>query len=422
MSVSTDTSPLSTGMIDTNTASNSWIKVFVLCFLTLVGYGVANVILPYTMTSIQADFGLTGTQTGAIITIFVIGHFIGGFIGGWATDNYGRVKVLVTSMIISSIFFSVLSITQSYIQYMTLLFIGSVFLGPIYMACNVLLSETIDAKYRSRAMSTLMVGFIVGAIITALIAGQILADHGWRPMYYLCLFPIIIGILIKLLVKENQSWVETKKSNALNKVKQENPYLIILKNKTYLKMFLIWTFCAGFLQFGYMGLSSWLPTYFEKNLNLTFQNMTLYMVLTYTCSIMTKLVAGTLADKWGRRAIFGLGTVGTAVCLSILILFNTPSNSIALIILYSLFFGIPFGIVTTYMVESFPTSIRGTAVGGSYNIGAGLSAIAPMLVGYFAEAGSLSTGIFLMGGAYLVTGIIAMLLIKDRLYDTKDAV
>lgn len=394
-------------------------SVFILCFLSMIGYGVANSMLPYTMKSIKLEFNLSGAQAGSLVSIFIIGQILGGIIGGWATDAYGRSTVLKVCTLFSSILLSCLYFSQSYTQFSVLLFLGALFLGSVYIVSNVFLSEHVEDKYRSRSMSLLMVGFILGAIATALLAGWVIERSGWRSLYLVCAFPVLVALFMhgydSKHSQHNDGELESKAQ--VNAPKKSNQFGAIFRSGTHLKFFILWTVCSGALQFGYMGLISWLPTYYESGLALEFQSMTMYMVLTYSCSIATKFIAGTMADKWGCRLVFGVGTVGTAIFLFALVNLNTPDNSIYLIALFSLMFGIPFGILSTYMVESFPTSIRGTAVGASFNIGGAFTAFAPPLIGYYADLGQLGTGMQWMAVAYVVSGTTAFLFIRNRMHN-----
>ena len=58
------------------------------------------------------------------------------------------------------------------------------------------------------------------------------------------------------------------------------------------------------------------------------------------------------------------------------------------------------------MTESFPTAIRGTAIGGAYNVGRLGAALAPATIGYLASGGSIGLGFVVMGAAYLICGVI----------------
>jgi AAHS family cis,cis-muconate transporter-like MFS transporter len=69
------------------------------------------------------------------------------------------------------------------------------------------------------------------------------------------------------------------------------------------------------------------------------------------------------------------------------------------------------------MTESFETRIRGSAVGGAYNVGRVGAAIAPAAIGYLAMSGSIGLGFLVMGGAYFFCGLIPALFIKEKQYD-----
>ena len=69
------------------------------------------------------------------------------------------------------------------------------------------------------------------------------------------------------------------------------------------------------------------------------------------------------------------------------------------------------------MSESFPTHIRGTAVGGAYNIGRFGAAIAPLVIGIIAEAQSIGFGLAVLGIAYALSGIIPAVFIREKMFD-----
>lgn len=68
-----------------------WMTAFILCFLILLADGVDLAFLAYSLTSIKAEFNLTTVQAGALGSW----SLVGGVIGGWACDHFGREKVIV---------------------------------------------------------------------------------------------------------------------------------------------------------------------------------------------------------------------------------------------------------------------------------------------------------------------------------------
>ena len=97
-----------------------------------------------------------------------------------------------------------------------------------------------------------------------------------------------------------------------------------------------------------------------------------------------------------------------------IVFYNSPSNILYLLIAFGFLYGIPYGVNATYMTESFPTAIRGTAIGGAYNVGRLGAALAPATIGYLASGGSIGLGFVVMGAAYLICGVIPALFIKEK--------
>src|SRR3989454_7599785 len=64
--------------------------------------------------------------------------------------------------------------------------------------------------------------------------------------------------------------------------------------------------------------------------------------------------------------------------------------------------------------ELFPTAIRATAMGLSYNIGRGLSALAPFAVGALAIHYGLGRAFFLPAAAFFVAALLALALPETK--------
>jgi len=79
------------------------------------------------------------------------------------------------------------------------------------------------------------------------------------------------------------------------------------------------------------------------------------------------------------------------------------------------FFGIGFfsgfGAIAS---EIFPTEIRATAMGLTYNIGRGISAVAPVAVGALAVHFGLGHSFFILGLAFFVAALLTLALPETK--------
>jgi AAHS family cis,cis-muconate transporter-like MFS transporter len=115
------------------------------------------------------------------------------------------------------------------------------------------------------------------------------------------------------------------------------------------------------------------------------------------------------------------GCLGTAVLIPMIVYLNSPDNILYMLVFFGFIYGIPVGVVATYMTESFETRVRGSAVGGAYNFGRLGAAFAPAIIGLLAAQVSIAAGMLVMGLAYLVTALIPALFIRDKIYDPQKA-
>lgn len=405
-----------------NLSPHTWKIAFFFAFLALLVDGADLMLLSYSLNSIKAEFQLSSVQAGMLGSFTLAGMAIGGIFGGWACDQFGRVRIVVISILLFSVLTCGLGLTQNFIQFSILRFFASLGLGSLYIACNTLMAEYVPTRYRTTVLGTLQAGWTVGYIVATLLAGWIIPDHGWRMLFYVAIVPVLIAVLMHFLVPEPHAWYHSRNDlNGQNTNTQESALKRIFADPRNRKMFILWALTAGFLQFGYYGVNNWMPSYLESELGMKFKEMTAYMVGTYSAMILGKVLAGFMADKLGRRFTYAFGAIGTAIFLPLIVFYNSPDNILFLLIAFGFLYGIPYGVNATYMTESFPTHIRGSATGGAYNVGRLGAAIAPATIGFLASGGSIGLGFLVMGAAYLICGVIPALLIKEKQYDPQQS-
>ncbi|WP_288397537.1 MFS transporter [uncultured Acinetobacter sp.] len=405
-----------------NLSPHTWKIAFFFAFLALLVDGADLMLLSYSLNSIKAEFQLSSVQAGMLGSFTLAGMAIGGIFGGWACDQFGRVRIVVISILLFSVLTCGLGLTQNFIQFSILRFFASLGLGSLYIACNTLMAEYVPTRYRTTVLGTLQAGWTVGYIVATLLAGWIIPDHGWRMLFYVAIVPVLLAVLMHFLVPEPQAWYHSRNDlNGQNTNTQESALKRIFADPRNRKMFILWALTAGFLQFGYYGVNNWMPSYLESELGMKFKEMTAYMVGTYSAMILGKILAGFMADKLGRRFTYAFGAIGTAIFLPLIVFYNSSDNILFLLIAFGFLYGIPYGVNATYMTESFPTHIRGSATGGAYNVGRLGAAIAPATIGFLASGGSIGLGFLVMGAAYLICGVIPALLIKEKQYDPQQS-
>ncbi|MGE8159390.1 MFS transporter [Paraburkholderia sp. NPDC080076] len=394
-----------------------WLLVFILGYLALMADGADVMMYGLTLTRIKDDFGLSNVQAGALGSLTLLGMAVGGILGGWASDRIGRVRVVVWALALFSLGAGLLGLTHSFVEFAIVRFISSLGIGSMVLV-TTLVAEYVPTERRSLILGALQTGISAGYIVVIALSSWILPHYGWRTLYYVSALPVVFALAIKFAVPEPASW---QASHAVERTSQrrwrDSRYHVIFSNRQTRTLFILWTLTSVFILSGFYGLNNWLPTYLEKELHIKFSALTGYMIGTYVVAFVGKIFAGWLGDRWSRRGVYIFGCVGAALFLPVIIFWHTRENIAVLMLFFGFLYGVPLGTIGTFMSESFVTSIRGTAVGGSYNLGRFCSGAAPIVIGFLATQFSIGLGFLVVGAVFFLSGVTAVF-IPDRLYDT----
>jgi len=244
-------------------------------------------------------------------------------------------------------------------------------------------------------------------------------------LFFTAVAPALVCLALRPWVPESPSWLAAQAGRQRPGAAPQShaeaggagPLGRMLGDPETRGMFLLWSLTSCFLLFGYYGTNNWMPSYLESELGMNFKSMTGYMVGTYSAMILGKVAAGVCADLFGRRLTFAAGAIGSAAFMPLIVFYHSPSNILWILITFGFIYGVPVGVLATYMTESFSTRVRGSAVGTAYNLGRIGAAVAPAGIGLLATHVSIGAGFLVMGITYVLTGLIPALFIADRLYD-----
>ena len=390
--------------------------VVVAVFAALMVDGMDLQMLALSLPSISKELRLSSVSAGALSTYTLFGMGLGGVLAGWLSDRIGRVRVVWWSVLVFSTFTGVIALCDTYWQIAVMRFISGFGLGALYSIGTLLAAEYVPTRIRATVLGTLQAGWSVGYVVAALLSAYLQPVYGWRSLFVCAIFPGILTLALLWKVPDPPSWAPAQRSSGrgITRAGWLGP---MWADRALRRTFLVWTVAAIALQFGYYGANSWLPSYLAKDLGVNVQNTGWYVAGTYTMMVGGKMVTGYLADIVGRRAIWIVSGLLTAVYLPILVYAATPGNIVYLLLVFGFLYGAPYAVNSTYLSESFPAGIRGTAVATSYNFGRVGSMLSPLLIGLAASNYSIGLGIGLLGISYAVCALAPGLFIREKMFD-----
>jgi MFS family permease len=251
----------------------------------------------------------------------------------------------------------------------------------------------------------------IGEMIAAGVVGLVLPHFGWRAVFFVGVLPALIVFWIRRSVPEPEIWLQQTKKNT-GSLRQ-------LWHKDIRWKGLLATAMNACAMFGYWGLFTWIPAYLslpvaQGGRGLGLMQTTTWIIVMGVGKWFGYVLFGFFADAVGRKKSYATYLFIAAALVPIYGLVRSPSS---LLILgpFVAFFGTGyFSGYAAIASELFPTEIRATAMGLTYNIGRGISASAPFAVGAIATSYGFHTAFYILAGAFTAAALLSFTLPETK--------
>jgi MFS family permease len=279
-------------------------------------------------------------------------------------------------------------------------------LGAEWSAGAVLVAETFPPVYRARAVGVMQSGWALGYLLAAGMSAWLLPRYGWRVLFLSGLFPAFIAMIFRRNLEEPEIWLAGKS--------EVKPPIRAIFQGDLLRRTVLGSALGTAVLFAYWGLFTWIPGFLSASrarggAGLSIVQTSGFVVPMQLGAFAGYVLFGFLADAIGRRRAFCLYVVGAALLTPI---YGATRDERILLALGPAigFLGTGFfSLFGTMLAELYPTALRGAGQGFVYNIGRGLSSLAPFTVGFFADRWgigaslALNSAFFLLGAALIFT-------------------
>lgn len=350
-----------------------------------------------------------GWYGGLIFSIFLIGWAIGGISFGIVADHLGRTKTLIATILLYAIFTGLAALSQDWWHLAVYRFLTALGIGGEWAAGAAIVAETWPEEKRAKAAGILQSAWAVGFFLAA-IANLLLKDHGWRTLFLVGVLPAFVVLLVRWWVKEPDRWVRAhhhdKPSARAGLFHLAELFAPSLRRATWVGSIL-----AFVAVFGLWGATNWVPTLIRELPDLRGENAAAlaqyvsYAIMALNLGALCGYIGfGPMADRFGRRPIFGLMCAGSLIMLPLVYLMpRTYLEVLMLLPILGFFNNGIFSGFPIYLPELYPTRLRATGAGFCFNAGRVLASASPFLTGSLVAAlGSFNKAAATIGLIYLL--------------------
>jgi len=385
-----------------------------------------------------------GRWNGVIVACFLLGAAAGGLVFGWLGDRIGRVRAMILSILTYSLFTGAGAFAQQAWHLGVFRFIASLGMGGEWAVAVALVVECWPEKHRPKLAGAIGAAANFGFLFIGTVAYCFPVMHGsWRWLMLVGATPAVLALFVSLMVPESERW------KASVKTARSQPIIEIFSRGLRKRTLLAIVFSAIPLIGTWAAVSGWIPLWVEqmKQAQLVEAELPQFRLTQITAgelkdqvqearkllpqdkwpeiseaaartkagaqivlaigAILGCYLAPVIGGIWGRRPVyFGLCLLSLVSCAY---LFRSMNPFDAWFVLMVFVVGgvtaAFYGWLPLYLPELFPTRVRATGQGLSFNFGRILAAVGAlqmgalvnMLGGDYASAGATITLIYVFG-------------------------
>lgn len=361
----------------------------------LFGYDTA--VISGAIGFLKIKFQLNAAMMGWAASSAIIGCIFGALFAGWASDRFGRKKVLLLTAVLFAVSAAGAAVPADLTQFAVFRFIGGLGIGAASMVSPLYITELAPAGIRGRLVSYYQLAIVIGILVVFFVNTLIQGagddawnvEYGWRYMMASGVLPAVFFLVALFFVPESPRWLckegrETAAMTVLSGVngpakagailqeikaalQEERGALGELLTGRFRKAVAVGIALSVFSQVqGINAIMYYAPEIF-KSVGTGTDAAFRHTVIIGIINLLFTFVAIRWVDRWGRKTLLLLG--GACMWASLLLVglaFHFGWTGYALlvfILFYIAAFAASYGPVTWVLIaEIFPIKMRGVAM------------------------------------------------------------
>jgi MFS family permease len=365
---------------------------------------VVGVVLPSLLRF--PAWGLTPNTASLISVIGLLGVMAGALATGPVTDLIGRRRTMLITVVAFSVLTLLCAAAPNPWVFAVLRFLAGLGLGGVLPVALALVNEYAKPGRAGGAITTMMTGYHVGAVLTALLGIAVVPTLGWRPMFVIGALPALVLVPVMVRYLPESTWYLRARAAgapaaAAGAAEVRNPVTALFRGGYLLPTLAFWVTSFMGLLLVY-GLNTWLPEIMRSAGYQLGASLALLLTLNVG-AVVGMLIAGRVADRIGVRPAT-IAWFAAAMLFLALLSIKLPGATVYLgVLLAGIFVFSAQVLVYAFISQRYPTWVRGTALGSASGIGR-LGAITGPLVG----GALLTAGIAYPWGFYIFAAVAAI--------------
>ena len=382
------------GKIENPKLKGMTLLVVIVAAFSGILYGLDMGAIGGALEPMAAEFKLTATEQGFIVSAVLGGGAVSLLIAGFLADLIGRKKMIVVAAFLFVIGIFMIGYANGYHSVLWGRLIMGTGVGITSVLVPLYLAETAPAHIRGRAIVSYQLCLTIGILVAYLIGLYYTKSANWRDMFLDLNYPGVLFLIFCFIIPESPVWyfLRGKKDisgRILHKIHHEKEAKFIMGEmeqlhnenisdgsdsffkRSYFIPFLIGLIVACLTPLtGINIIISYCPTIL-KGCGLTTNAAMIVGVIVMLLNVIVTIVAMSLIDKLGRKPLLLISSLIAFIALIVMgiatMLPDTASIKMALVAIgmfgFIIGYGVGIGVVVWLaMSELLPSKIRSRGI------------------------------------------------------------
>ena len=407
------------------TSHYRWLITSLIFFITLINF-VDRSAISFVIEPLKKEFHFTDTQFGMILSAFGVGYMLLTALGGWLVDKFGPRIMWPLAAVMWSVCVGFLGFAAGFWSFITMRFLLGITEGPHFPAMTRSISNWLPPKERARALSLGLVAIPLSSVIGAPITSYLVADFGWRIMFFsISALGILWGFVWYFLFRDNpkdSAFVSEQELSLINTVDKRTAqgtnnqvnWRFILTHPALIANNI------AYFAFGYMLFFAtlWLPGYFLSQHGMNLKSVGWYLTIPWLAGALFLKLGGVISDwlyqKTGQSRLARAHLIWVSQLLAAIFFVCLSFTTTLKFSLLFLSLGIGFGMMPQSAFFSINIDVAKGMAGSAQGITSSCLSvagiIAPLATGWLVDVtGTYSTAFLLLAGLTCIAVVTVIL-------------
>lgn len=362
---------------------------------------------PPLFEPLQGIYGVSTTELGFAYTGFMICYAAMQFPSGVLQDRFGPVRVMVAGGAVASLAAVLLFIEAGFVLLVVVMLVIGTATG-LHKTVSIPLLSRVYPTHTGRAFGFHETFGSLAGVVAPILAVFFLLRTGWRSFYVVAgVFGLTLATLAVLRIPPRLSSPSSEDAGPSPKVLE---YANLFRSPQ-LTAFVVLT---SLFAFAYNGLVAFLPLYLVDVGGMDVALATLLYSALFAVTIV-QIVTGELSDRVGQLAMMAVCIVLGVLGMAGMLVSTTTVVLVGAVIAFGLG-GHGFRPVRdAYLARIIPDDAIGGGIGLIRSVLMGAAAIAPLTVGFLADATGFRPAFGVLAASLVLSGVtLGVVTLTDR--------